>query len=219
MGQWSGGQYKQSTKSGEVHAMTLPRPRCLPAVSLLLCATVALAACSTAPPLKVRTRVDPSAEFSSYRSYGFVPVVGTNYGGKTTALTVYFMQAIRQEMDSRGYRYTEETPDLLVNFNANPRATAESTTSIAPAYGYSTGYYAYRAELYGLPVIAFEDEETVNYRVGTGNIDIVDARRKTLIWEGIAEGRLTEDMLNNPGPAIAGVVSEIFTQYPGKAAK
>jgi hypothetical protein len=105
-----------------------------------------------------------------------------------------------------------------VNFNANPRATGESTTSISPSYGYSTGYYAYRAELYGLPVIEFENEETVNYRVGTGNIDIVDARRKMLVWEGIAEGRLSEDMLSDPGPAIAAIVSEIFAQYPAKAA-
>jgi hypothetical protein len=217
MGQWSGRQYKQSNKAGEVHAMSLPRPRYLLAASLLLCVTVVLTACGTAP-IKVRTRVDPAAEFSGYRSYGFVPVVGTNYEGKTTALTVYFMQAIRQEMDSRGYRYTEETPDLLVNFNANPRATAESTTSISPAYGYSTGYYAYRAELYGLPVIAFEDEETVNYRVGTANIDVVDARRKMLVWEGLAEGRLTEDMLNNPGPAIAEIVADIYGHYPAKAA-
>ena len=47
---------------------------------------------------------------------------------------------------------------------------------MSPTYGYSTGYYAYRAELYGLPVIGFEDEETVQYRVGTANVDVVDAR-------------------------------------------
>lgn len=197
--------------------MTLPRLRGLLAASLLLCVSAALTGCGTTE-VKVRTRVDPAAQFSGYRSYSFVPVLGTNYGGKTTALTVYFMQAIRHEMDSRGYRYTDESPDLLVNFNANPRATGESTTSISPSYGYSTGYYAYRAELYGLPVIAFEDEETVSYRVGTANIDVVDARRKMLAWEGLAEGRLTEDMLNNPGPAIAAIVSDIFAQYPAKAA-
>ena len=218
MGQQGSRQYKQRNKSGEDHAMSLPRRRYLLAASLLLCVTSVLTACATAP-IKVRTRVDPAADFSTYRSYGFVPVLGTNYGGKTTALTVYFMQAIRQEMDSRGYRYTEESPDLLVNFNANPRATGESTTSISPSYGYSTGYYAYRAELYGLPVIAFEDEETVNYRVGTGNIDIVDARRKMLAWEGIAEGRLTEAMLSDPGPAIAAIVADIFAHYPAKAAR
>jgi len=195
----------------------MPRPRSLLAATLLLCVTSMLAACASAP-LKVNMRVDPAANFSGYRTYGFVPVVGTNYGGKVTALTVYFMQAIRHEMDSRGYQYTEESPDLLVNFNANPVAGTDSKTNISPAYGYSTGYYAYRAELYGLPVVAFEDEETIHYRVGTANIDVVDAKRKMLAWEGIAEGRLTEDMLQNPGPAIASIVSEIFNQYPAKAA-
>jgi hypothetical protein len=121
-------------------------------------------------------------------------------------------------MDSRGYLYTEESPDLLVNFNANPLAGGDSKTNISPTYGYSTGYYAYRAELYGLPVVAFEDEETIHYRTGTANIDVVDAKKKLLAWEGIAEGRLSEDMLQNPGPAIASIVSEIFEQYPARAA-
>jgi len=194
-----------------------PRSRNLLVANLLLCVTAVLAGCASAP-LKVNMRVDPAANFSSYRTYGFVPVVGTNFGGKTTALTVYFMQAIRHEMDARGYQYTEESPDLLVNFNANPLAGSDSKTNISPQYGYSTGYYAYRAELYGLPVVAFEDEEAVHYRVGTANIDVVDAKRKMLAWEGIAEGRLSEEMLQNPGPAIASIVAEIFDRYPGKAA-
>ena len=195
-----------------------PRSMNLPAITLLLCVTGALFGCASSAPLKVHTRADPAASFTGYRTYGFVPVVGTNFGGKTTALTVYFMQAIRHEMDARGYQYTEESPDLLVNFNANPVAGTDSKTNISPQYGYSTGYYAYRAELYGLPVVQFEDEETINYRVGTANIDIVDAKRKMLAWEGIAEGRLTEDMLHNPGSAIASIVSEIFDQYPARAA-
>ncbi len=198
--------------------MKMPRARWLLASSLLLCVTIALAACGTTP-LKVRTHVDPSADFSQYRSYGFVAEPGTKRGGATNALTIYFMKAVRHEMDARGYRYTEESPDLLVNFNANPRATVEEKTSVTPTYGYSTGYYAYRAQLYGLPVIGFEDQETVSYRVGTGNVDVVDARRKMLVWVGIAEGRLTEEMLNDPGPAIAAAVADMFAQYPAKAAR
>jgi hypothetical protein len=198
--------------------MNLPRVRWLFARSLLLCVTAALAACASTP-LEVRTHVDPNAEFSRYRTYGFVAEPGTKRGGATNALTIYFMTAVRHEMDARGYLYTEESPDLLVNFNANPRATAEEKTTVTPAYGYSTGYYAYRAQLYGLPVIGFEDQETVSYRVGTGNVDVVDARKKMLIWVGIAEGRLTEEMLNDPGPPIAAAVADMFKQYPAKAAK
>jgi hypothetical protein len=196
--------------------MNMPRVRCLLASSLLLCVSAMLGACASTPPMKVRTHVDPGADFSQYRTYGFVADPATRRGGATNALTIYFMKAVRHEMDSRGYQYTEESPDLLVNFNANPRATAEEKTSISPTYGYSTGYYAYRAELYGLPVIGFEDEETVQYRVGTANVDVVDARKKMLAWVGIAEGRLTEEMLNDPGPAIAAAVADMFQQYPAK---
>jgi hypothetical protein len=200
--------------------MKVLRPAFLPRGFLLLC-VAALGACAStgqAPKLKVRTNVDPEARFDTYRSYGFVAVPGTNYDGKTTPLTIYFMQAIREEMDSRGYRYTEESPDLLVNFHTNGRVS-NSHTQVSPTYGYSTGYYAYRAGLYGLPVIMSEGQETITYRVGTGNVDVVDARRKVLAWEGIAEGSLSEEMIANPGPAIGKVIAEMFAQYPGRAPK
>ena len=63
-----------------------------------------------------------------------------------------------------------------------------------------------------------ETEETVQYKVGTANIDVVDARKKMLIWVGIAEGRLTDAMMNNPDNSIARIVSDIFAKFPGKAA-
>jgi hypothetical protein len=53
--------------------------------------------------------------------------------------------------------------------------------------------------------------------MGTGNVDVVDAHRKILAWEGIAEGGLSEEMIANPGPAIGKVISDMFAQYPGKA--
>jgi len=198
--------------------MNVWRPASVLVGSLLLCVAFTSGGCASATPkLKVRTVVDPEAQFGSYRSYGFVAQPGTNEGsGKATAMTIYFMQGVRHEMDSRGYRYTEESPDLLVNFNVQARAN-DSQTNVSPTYGYSTGYYAYRAGLYGLPVVTSEVQENVSYRVGTGNVDVVDARRKVLVWEGIAEGRISEDMLANPGPAIGEVIAEMFEQYPGKA--
>jgi hypothetical protein len=128
------------------------------------------------------------------------------------------MKAIRQEMDSRGYQYTEESPDLLVNFNAYRRATADTKTHVTPAYGYSD-YYGYRAGLYNMPFVGFgEQEETVSYKVGTANIDVVDARKKVLIWVGIADGRLTDAMMNTPEDSLAVIVSDMFAKYPAKAA-
>src|SRR6478735_5957989 len=116
----------------------------------------------------------------------------------------------------RSYGYTEESPDLLVNFHTNG-SVSNKHTQVTPTYGYSTGYYAYRAGLYGLPVVMAEGQETITYRMGTGNVDVVDAHRKILVWEGIAEGGLSEEMIANPGPAIGKVISDMFAQYPGKA--
>ncbi len=186
----------------------------------MVIATHAVEASAKSPKkIQVRSHVDPAAQFSTYRSYGFVAMPGTNIEGKTTALTIYFMKAIREEMDSRGYQYTEDSPDLWVNFNAARRATADSATHVTPAYGYSD-YYGYRAGLYNLPYIGFgEQEETVSYAVGTANIDVVDARKKMLVWVSIAEGRLTEEMINVPDASIARIVSDMFAKYPAKAPK
>src|SRR6478735_6985471 len=76
--------------------MKVSRSASLFGVTLLLCVAAVLGACATA-------NAHPEAKFDTYRSYGFVAEPGTNIDGKTTPLTIYFMQAIRQEMDSRGY--------------------------------------------------------------------------------------------------------------------
>jgi len=201
------------------------RPASVLARGLLLCAAALIAANASVADAKapkkiqVHSQTDPAAEFSSYRTYGFVPTPATNIEGKTTALTIYLMKAIRQEMDSRGYQYTEESPDLWINFNAYRQAGAETATYVTPAYGYSD-YYGYRAGLYNIPFVGFgEQEETVHYKVGTANIDVVDARKKQLIWVAVAEGRLTDAMMNSPDDSIAKIVSDMFAKYPAKAAK
>ena len=201
------------------------RPASALARGLLLCVAAFIAgyasdAVAKSPKkLQIRSHVDPAAQFSSYRTYGFVQIPGTNLEGKLTPLTIYFMKAIRQEMDSRGYRYTEESPDLWVNFNAARGATGGSATHVSPVYGYSD-YYGYRAGLYNVPFIGFgEQEETIQYAVGTANIDVVDANKKQLVWVGIADARLTEAMINYPDESIAKIVAEMFEKYPAKAAR
>ena len=47
------------------------------------------------------------------------------------------------------------------------------------------------------------------------HIDVVDAKRQQLVWEGVAEGRVSEEELQNPKVAINAVVTELMPQYPG----
>jgi len=60
--------------------------------------------------------------------------------------------------------------------------------------------------------------QTVRYKVGTANIDVVDAKRKVVVWEGVVDRELTDEVMRNPQPAVDGAVAKMFTQFPGRAA-
>jgi len=73
-------------------------------------------------------------------------------------------------------------------------------------YGYRRGYYGG----YGLSSI-----ETVTYREGTLTLDLVEARRKLLVWQATAEGTVSDEARKNPGPVIEAVVTEMMAPLPG----
>jgi hypothetical protein len=175
-----------------------------------------LTACTSKPEIRANTA--PAANLSAYKTYTFVTNPGTDRGGVSTPLTGYFKEAIRREMDARGYQFVEGTEaDLLVNFNANARENVDVRTTPGATYGYGYGYYGYRGGLYGAS--AFPPEvETVRYRVGTANVDVVDLSKKQVVWEGIVEGRLTDKIMKDPRTAISNAIAEMFLQFPGKAA-
>lgn len=171
-----------------------------------------LAGCATGP--KVRSDAAANTNFSAYKSFGFMPEQATDKAGYTTLVTQHFKDAITAEMTALGYRYSESNADLLVNFNSNveTRTDVRSTPTASIHYG----YYNYRRGIYaGFPIYA-NDVDTIRYKYGTVNIDVVDAAKNQLIWEGISEGTLKRTDLEQPKQAIAEVVALIFQQYPTK---
>jgi hypothetical protein len=183
--------------------------------SFALLATVLLfAGCASGP--KLRSDHDGSADFTRYRSFGFVERPGTDRAGYSTLTTLHFKNAVTRQMQARGYVLDQSNPDLLVNFSASQRA--QTDVNSMPTMNMGFGYYGYRYGLYSAwPMYPMNDVQTVHYKVGTSNVDVVDARRKQLVWEGVAEGRLNEQMLQNPGSAIDAVVEAIFSKYPANA--
>ncbi len=183
------------------------------ATATLLSVIALFAACSPPKPT-IRTNVQPGAQLSGYHTYGFVTELGTNRSGYSTPITTYFKDAIRHEMDARGYQYADAKPDLLVNFNANAHEAVDVQSTPAPA---TYGYYGYRRGLYGAGAYAGSEVDTVRYKVGTANVDLVDTSKKQVVWEGVAEGRLSDEMMKNPQPAISSVIAEMFAKFPSKA--
>src|SRR5687767_7920784 len=181
--------------------------------ALTLTTALFAAGCASNRAPNTRIDYDKSADFSVYRTYGFPKETGTDRGGYSTLVTSYFKSAMSTAMEARGYKYSEEKPDLLVNFFMNTRERTEIRPSPNASAGY--GYYGYRYGLYNAWPM-YDEDRTVTYKVGTINVDIVDAEKKQLVWEGVSEGQVSEEAMANPKVTINAVVTELMRQYPGR---
>jgi hypothetical protein len=185
--------------------------------TIVLVAGALLQACASGPTL--RAEANPSLDFAAYSTYGFFEPLATDKAGYSSILTERLKVAAQRELDQRGYVYTEANPDLLVNFyfNAQEKQYVSSTPSATPYFGYRVGYYdpwAGWGATYGTP-----DVQTYYKTEGTLTIDLVDAGRKQLAWQGSASGTISDKVRQNPGPVIDSVVAQIFTQYPARASR
>ncbi|TQM12117.1 uncharacterized protein DUF4136 [Pseudoxanthomonas sp. 3HH-4] len=178
--------------------------------ALLVLAALILCACATGP--KVSADYDRAADFSAYRTFGFFEPLGADTAGYETLVTQTLKSAARREMESRGYAYRVSGADLLINFSA--KLAQQTRVSQVPAP--MPMYYGYRRGLYG----GWGGYETHvdQYMEGTLNIDIVDARRKQLVWEGVAVGRVRDKATDQREADINAAVAEVFMQYPFRVA-
>jgi hypothetical protein len=175
--------------------------RCLPALAV----TFALSGCATGPQVHVDR--DPAANFSAYRTFAFFQPLATDNARYSTLMTAHLKQATRSQLERLGYVYDESSPDLRVNFYVRVADRQELRSS--------AGYYGYRGTLYrgwnGYP----QTLETVNYKAGTLSVDLVAAKTGSLVWQGVAEGRVRDKAMRDPAAAIDSAVGDIFRDFPG----
>lgn len=170
-----------------------------------------LSACASGPT--IRSDYDHNADFAQYRSFGFMSALGTDKSGYSTLLTERLKTATRSQMEMRGYTYNEQSPDLLVNFNAK----LQQKTEVTPGMPMPVPYYGYRAGFYGgWPGYGW-GSDVYQYNEGTLNIDLVDARRKQLVWEGVSVGVVDNVAQANSASSVEANVAQIFSRYPFRA--
>lgn len=175
---------------------------------LVLTATAALTACASRP--EVRVDRDPAVDLATYRTFAFFEPLATDTGRYSTLMTARLRQATRAEMERRGYTYDASSPDLRVNFYVRIADRQELRSG-------TTGFHGYRAGLYR--GWSGYDLETVNYKAGTLAVDLVAAKARALVWQGVAEGRVDKKAMRDPDAAIDSAVAEIFKRFPSAAHK
>jgi hypothetical protein len=181
-------------------------------VAILFVAAAFLASsCAVTPDIHRDT--NPAATFASYKTFGFFSPLATDKSGYQSVFTAHLKDATRLAMESKGYVFSESSPDLLINFYANVQDKQEIQTTPASPMRYMGGYYGYRSAYYygGFNAATVQ---TVNYKQGTLTVDVIDAKKKMLAWTATAEGRVSSSARKNPGPAIDTLVTNMMTPLP-----
>ena len=181
------------------------------AVAAVLAGLV-LASCASTP--NTFANADPTVDFSAYKTYGFLDYLSTDKKGYESMESNFLKVAVAQEFDRRGMVYSQD-PDVLVNFYIHTKEKVRTRT--VPTSG---AYYGFRDPLYDTWG-GYGGFETLvdQYTEGTLNIDVIDADRKKLVWEGAIVGRVTDNAIRNLEKTIDKAVREIMAGYPVRPGK
>jgi hypothetical protein len=189
-------------------------------LACLLLANVLLFASACVSGPKVRTDFDKTVDFSQYKTFGFASPLGTDRSGYQTIVSQDLKAAARRELEARGLHYTESAPAVLVNFNGKLddklriETVPSSSAGMSLSMGTGRGYYGYRTGIYTTWPMYDRETAVSSYTEGTLNVDIVDAARKQMVWEGVAVGTVTDKSRDNLRMTIDVAMKAIFKKYP-----
>ena len=170
-------------------------------------AVLVLGACASKP--NTFAQADPTADFSSYKTYGYYEQPATDSAQYESLITNFLKVSVAQQLDARRMSYDPENPDVVVNFFLNTQEKVQSRQ--VPTM---SGYYGYRDPFYDpWPGYAYETRID-QYTEGTLNIDIADVAQRKLVWEGSVVGRINDEFVRNLESGLDEAVQAIFENYP-----
>lgn len=167
----------------------------LPALLLFV-----LASCSS---IRVNSDYDKNASFDGYKTYAYNKA-GIDKVEISDLDKKRILRSIDEVMAAKGFTKSEN-PDVLINFFTKEREQVTvSQFNAGWGYGWGWGWNPY---LWGGNTYVNQHTE------GTLTIDIIDARKKELVWQGMGEGVLTNDA-EKKDEKIKEFVAKILEQYP-----
>jgi len=178
----------------------------LRACSLL--ALFLLASCASGPT--IRSSMDESVHFDRFRTFDFLVPLGTDREGFQTLISQQLVSSAERELLARGLTRTATNPDLLISF----RASLDQRLRITQSPGTSAGSFNRHRRGFYNTWPSYQQTDIRQYTQGTLGIDVIDAARRQLIWEGVAISRVTQSTTDNLGPVLDDAVVDIFRDFP-----
>jgi hypothetical protein len=178
---------------------------------LLACSLLglfAIAGCTSGPT--IRSNWDTTVDFHQFHTFSFFNPLATDREGYQTLISQQLVRSTERELLARGLTRNDTNPDLLINFSANLdqrlRVTQTPSMSAGSVNRHRRGFYNTWPN--------YQQIDIRQYTQGTLGIDVVDAGRRQLIWEGVALGRVTQSTTDNLGPVLNDAVVEMLREFP-----
>ena len=165
--------------------------------------------------VNVYSDYDKETDFSEFKTYAFYKK-GIDKVEISDLDKKRILRAIEKELKQKGL-VPSENPDLLVNIFTKSREKIDVYNN--NYYGWYPWYYGYGYGYgygpgYG-PGYGFGYNNVTSSTEGTLFIDLIDARKKELSWQGIGVGLLSyHKNIEKKEARINEFVNHIMTQYP-----
>jgi len=158
-----------------------------------------MTSCST---VKVATDYDREVNFSQYQTYAFFKP-GIDKAEISDLDKKRILRSLDEEMQQKGFTKSNN-PDLLISIFTK---TKENVNIYNNAYGYGYGW-GWNPWYWG------SGYNTVSSTTeGTLYIDLIDAEKKELIWQGMGTAALSSKV-EQKQERINEIVEEILEKYP-----
>lgn len=163
--------------------------------------------------VKVVADYDSTTDFSQYKTFAFYKK-GIDKADISDLDKRRILKAIETEMMAKGFTKSEN-PDILVNIFTKAKRKVDVYSDNFYGYGgYGAGYrgyYGWYPWYYG-PNFGVQISE---YTEGTLFVDLIDAKKKELAWQGIGSGGLsTTGNVSKKEERVKEFVTQIMMQYP-----
>ena len=177
---------------------------------------------------QVRTARPTKVDLSQYQTYAYLPNAMVDLEGvEPEDVNQAVVDAVREQMERKGYTVDQDDPDLLVLLSVKRDTETETTTSPVYAGPASLGYarpgamvggyygdYYYRGYgTYGTNIVGY-DTDTYRYKTGTLILHLVDRETHETVWKAVSETSVYDGRIL-PGD-VAALVDDMFAEYPVK---
>ncbi len=178
--------------------------------TLALVAVVGLIACST---LDVSSDYNRAVDFSKYSTFKVLPANEI----KSELIKDRIEGAITTQLTTKGLKPVSENPDLLVAYHARlDKQTQMDTTTFG--YGWGGGWGGYYGPVAYGGYGGYGGTSTTTVReipVGALFVDLVDAAKKEMVWQGVASSTLDpKATADDKDYRVNNAVKKMFSNFP-----